>query len=39
MFTIILIKHHVIKVYGGVEVCLQALLTLVLDRGEWSVSC
>jgi hypothetical protein len=28
---ITLIKHHIIKVYGGIEVCLQALLTFLLD--------
>ena len=39
MLMITLIEHHVIKVYGGIEVCLQALLTLPLDRGECSASC
>jgi len=39
MFMITIIKHHVLKVFGRVEVCLQALLTLALDRDEWSASC
>jgi hypothetical protein len=37
MFMITIIKHHVIKVFGQVEVCLQALLTLALDK-RWVVS-
>jgi len=34
-----LIKHHAIKICGGVEVELHTFLTLVLDTGEWSFAC
>jgi hypothetical protein len=31
-----LIMHHDVKMYGVMEVKLNAFLTLTVDRGEWS---
>jgi hypothetical protein len=36
--SLCLTKHHAVKTYGGVEVQLDAFVTLVLDRSEWSAS-
>ena len=33
-----IIKHHVMKAYGGVEIALQSL-GLTIGIGEWSASC
>jgi hypothetical protein len=34
-----LVKHHVMTVYGRVEVRLHALLAVALNGNEWSASC
>jgi hypothetical protein len=36
--SLCLIKYHVMKTYGGVEVQLHALFTSALDGGVWSAS-
>jgi hypothetical protein len=33
-----LIKHHTMKIYGGMKAQHNALIALVLDGGEWSAS-
>jgi hypothetical protein len=33
------IKHHIMKACGGVEVCRQAFVTSALDGDEWLASC
>jgi hypothetical protein len=39
MLPLYLTKNHAMKTYGGMEVQFHAVLTLVLDGGEWSASC
>jgi hypothetical protein len=36
--SLCLMKHQVMKTYGGVDVYLHTFLTLALDGSEWSVS-
>jgi hypothetical protein len=36
VYNILLIKHHAMKEYGGMEVWLHSSLTSALDGGEWS---
>jgi hypothetical protein len=36
--SLVLTKHHVIKMCGGVEVMLHTFLSSALDGGEWPVS-
>jgi hypothetical protein len=38
MLSLYLIKHHAMKVYGGLEVCFLTFLTSALDGSEWSAS-
>jgi len=37
-FSLCLIKHHIRKIYGGIEVNVHAFITLVPDGGWWSAS-
>jgi hypothetical protein len=37
--SLFLIKHHIMNMYGGVDVYFHIFLIPALNEGEWSASC